>query len=449
MRREEYQHYFKDKKVIVMGLGLLGRGIADARFLAECGAEVLVTDLKDEKVLKTSVDQLRKFSNITFILGEHRPEDFRNCDFVLKAAGVPLESPFLEEARKNRIPIEMDESLFAKIAQGVTLVGITGTRGKSTTTHLIFEMLKKKYEKKVFLAGNIRGKATLPLLSEVSPGDIIVLELSSWQLQGFHDAAVSPNVGVFTNFLDDHLNYYHGDRDLYFKDKAAIFRFQKKGDTCVVGAQVAPLLAEESLQGNLIVARKEDVPSSWKRVLPGEHNQENIACAIHVARTLEVSDKDIQEVVETFKGVEGRLQLVRESNGVAFYNDTTATTPDATFAGLKALGGKKPLVLIMGGTDKGLSFDQVLRAFPQYAQGVVLLPGTGTERIITHIQKLSFEKGVHQEDTLTGALNKAQTLLHGEKQGIILFSPGFASFGMFQNEFDRSDQFLALVETLN
>src|ERR1035437_2446809 len=179
--------YFKGKKITIMGLGLLGRGIGYTKFLAECEAVLTVTDLKTEKELAISVKTLKKYKNITFVLGEHRLEDFRDQDMIMKAAGVPLDSIYIKEAKKNKIPVEMDVSLFAKCARDVTIVGITGTRGKSMTTMLTYEILKgnaKALKRKVYLGGNVRGVATLPLLKKVKSGDIVVCELDSWQLQG-------------------------------------------------------------------------------------------------------------------------------------------------------------------------------------------------------------------------------------------------------------------------
>ncbi len=199
---------FKGKKVTIMGLGLLGKGIGDARFLAECGADVLVTDLKTKEQLAAALEELKDYKNITYVLGEHRLEDFRDRDFVIKGGGAPLDSIYIAEARKHKIPVEMDASLFAKHTEA-TIVGITGTRGKSTTTQAIYEILKTYYKKgTVFLGGNVRGTATLPLLLEAKKGDVVVMELDSWQLQGFGEAQIAPHISVFTNFLPDHLNYY-------------------------------------------------------------------------------------------------------------------------------------------------------------------------------------------------------------------------------------------------
>ena len=189
--------------------------------------------MKTEEQLASSLKKLSQFSNIKYVLGKHELTDFAGKDMIIKAAGVPLDSIYIAEARKNDIPIEMDASLFVKLAEGVVIVGVTGTRGKSTVTHLIYEILKeafKKTKRKVFLGGNVRGLANLPLLKKVKTSDVVVMELDSWQLQGFGEAKISPNIAVFTTFLPDHQNYYKNDMDKYFADKANIYRWQKEGD---------------------------------------------------------------------------------------------------------------------------------------------------------------------------------------------------------------------------
>ena len=213
----DFRDYFKDKKVTVVGLGLLGKRLGDIAFLSEFGAKVLVTDLKTAKELAPSIAKLKKYKNIEYVLGKHRMEDFENRNFVLKGQGVPLDSSYITHARKQGIPIEMDESLFVKLAPDVKIIGVTGTRGKSTTTVLIYEILKQAYNSpsiklggkkpSVFLGGNIKGTAALPLLEVVKVGDTVVFELSSWQLQGFGEAGISPHISIFTNFMPDHMNY--------------------------------------------------------------------------------------------------------------------------------------------------------------------------------------------------------------------------------------------------
>src|SRR3989339_631999 len=247
-----YKDFFKGKKITMMGLGILGRGVNVAKFLAECGVELTVTDLKTEDQLAPSLKKLSKFPKIKYVLGRHDLADFSGKDMVIKAAGAPLDSPYIAEARKNNIPIEMDASLFAKLAENVVIVGITGTRGKSTVTHLIYDIIKNS-GKRVHLGGNVKGLATLPLLKKVKDGDIVVMELDSWQLQGFGEAKISPNIAVFSTFLPDHQNYYKNDMDKYFSDKANIFRWQKESDRFITGLRVAKLIKEK--EKNIIKSR--------------------------------------------------------------------------------------------------------------------------------------------------------------------------------------------------
>src|SRR3989344_6821165 len=234
--------YFRGKKITIMGLGLLGRGVGDARYLAECGAELIVTDLKTQEALAESVEQLKEFPNIQFILGEHRLEDFRNRDFILKAAGVPVDSPYIAAAGKNGIPVRMSADLFAELS-GIPCIGVTGTRGKSTVAHLIAAILKEA-GKPAVLGGNVRGVSTLALLNEVTPEHTAILELDSWQLQGWGEAQMSPHIAVFVTLYQDHLNYYHNDLDAYLADKANIFLYQKPEDTLILGKQCAPTIID-------------------------------------------------------------------------------------------------------------------------------------------------------------------------------------------------------------
>ena len=518
-----------------MGLGLLGRGLGDAVFLAECGADLTVTDLRDAKMLAPSLAKLKKYKNIKYTLGKHRLEDFRNCDFILKAAGVPLESPYIAEARKHGIPIEMDASLFAKLMpKGVTIVGVTGTRGKSTTTALIYEILNAGFKiydlgfknrnikdkglrikdsLAVFRGGNLVPEATLPLLKEVKSGDIVVLELDSWQLQGFHDAKISPHIAVFTTFLDDHLIYYKNNKESYFEDKVAIFKYQKTGDILIAGERVAEDIGKSgvSVNGDFVVTAKVDVPADWTIPLLGEHNIENIACAVAVAKHFKIPKSVVQNAVENFKPIPGRLEFLREVRGVKIYNDNNATTPDATIAAIRALsflnssfpkggarggdggGFKNPsthqnavlplkkgesenhIILIMGGTDKGLDMSKLVAEIPRHCKAVIFLKESGTEKLLSEFPALNSPlikgvpesaragavspliKGVPnsdggrvvfiQKNTLKECVETAMKI--AQRDDIILFSPAFASFGKwFKNEYDRGEQFVKIIDKI-
>lgn len=431
--------YFRGKKITVMGLGLLGRGVGDAKYLAECGAEIIVTDLKSVEALAESVEQLKKFSNITFVLGEHRLEDFSGRDMILKAAGVPLDSPYIAEAEKNNIPVRMSADLLVELS-GAFTIGITGTRGKSTVTHMI-ETILKEAGKEVLLGGNVRGVSNLSLLKDVTPESTLVLELDSWQCQGFGTANLSPQIAVFTTFYPDHQNYYKNDPSQYLLDKTNIFLHQDPDDTFVMGAQCAPTLIEafgETILANTVIAGADKLPSEWKLRVLGEHNRYNAALALAAARAYGVDNETCQRALEAFSGIPGRLELVAEKNGVKIYNDTNSTTPEATLAALDALDPSR-MVLIMGGADKDLDMGKLFVKL-QKVKRIILLAGTGTNRI------LEFIEGASVYDSLEGAVREAMSSAHSGDT--ILFSPAFASFGMFKNEYDRGDQFNALVNTL-
>ncbi|MEK7593965.1 MAG: UDP-N-acetylmuramoyl-L-alanine--D-glutamate ligase, partial [Patescibacteria group bacterium] len=346
-----------------------GRGVGEAAFLAECGAKLIITDLKTRGQLKSSLTKLQKYNpeeplrghgagNIKFVLGEHRLEDFKSRDFILKAASVPLNSPYIAEARRNKIPVEMSASLFARLSD-VPVIGVTGTRGKSTVAHLIFHILKTA-GKRAVLGGNVLGVSNLPFLKKADELDFAVLELDSWQLQGFGESRISPHIAVFTTFYPDHLNYYGNKMKRYFDDKALIFSNQKKGDILVAGKQALPYIKRWGgrVKGKLVVPSI--LPREFSTQLLGAHNEYNVALAVAAARSLGVNDDMIKKAIRSFKGVPYRLELVRTVRGIKIYNDTTATTPEATIAALKALGhsmsklGDKRIVLIMGGSDKGL-----------------------------------------------------------------------------------------------
>ncbi len=432
-----YKSFFKGKNITVMGLGILGRGLGYTKFLAEAGANLTVTDLKIEAELATSLKELKKFKNIKFVLGRHEMEDFRDKDMIIKAAGVPMNSPYIEEAKNYNIPVEMDVSLFSKLAPEVIIVGITGTRGKSMTTALTYQILKKNekfLKRKIYLGGNVRGVATLPLLKTIKKGDIVVAELDSWQLQGFGDSRMSPHVSIFTSFMPDHMNYYSGDMDKYFADKANIFAYQEKGDLLVVRPEMKKLIPKT--KSKLVVANAKSV-ANYEFIVPGEYQRENLACAVEVGKYFKIPEANMKKAITTFKGLEGRLQYLKSIKGVKIYNDNNATTPEATVAGIEALGGKKNIVLICGGSDKNLDLSNLNNAINKYCKEVIVLPGTGSEKL-----SKEFKRAKDLKDAVKQAISASS------KGDIILFSPAFASFGMFKNEYDRNDQFVKIIKGL-
>ncbi len=443
---------FKGKKITIMGLGLLGGAMNDAIYLAEHKAHLLVTDLKTPEQLKLSVQKLRKYKNIQFILGRHRMEDFKNTDMIIQPGNVPVDSPYLVEAKKNNVPVFVSESLFVKYAEGVILIGVTGTRGKSTTSALIYDILSKNLKgKKVSLGGNVRNISTLALLNKVKRGDIVVMELDSWALHGIGDIKTSPHVSVFTTFFPDHMNYYKSSMRKYFDDKANTFKFQKKEDLLVVGKQALPFIEKwgGKIKSKMIVGA-DKLPKGWKFNLPGFHNEYNAMLAVEVARSFSIPDIKIKKALATFIPLSGRLEFLRSINGIKIYNDNSSTTPEATVAALRALGNKKKrnIVLIIGGDKKFLNMSKLLLEIPKFCSKVVLFKEKGTDLICAKVFKFS-KKGIdiYEEEGLSNTVKRAFSV--AKKGETILYSPAFSSFGKyFSNEYDRGDKFMKIVKSL-
>jgi UDP-N-acetylmuramoylalanine--D-glutamate ligase len=448
----------RGKRVLVMGLGLQGSGMAAARYTAQQGAIVRVTDMKPQEVLAPSVQALSGLP-IEFILGQHRNEDFLWADIVIRNPGVPRSSPYLRLAQEHGAQIEMEIAFFFLACPG-RIIGITGTRGKTTTTTLIYEILHASGHSTV-LGGNVAGVETLSLLPQITAETLVVLELSSWQLEGLAPHVVSPSVAVMTNVYPDHLNTYR-DIDEYAEAKANIFRHQHPTDIAVFnydnpwtrrfGEEAPGRTWFTSLQRGGSFARgsmKLEPFIFTENPLVGRHNLENILLATTTARLLGIADEMIASAVRNFRGVAHRLEDVGTVHGVRFINDTTSTTPIAGQVGLEAF--KEPIVLVAGGNTKHLPLEQWPATIIKRCRDVILLQGSGTEELLpalhAEVQKQGLANPVRGVfSNLVQALDAAVSCT---KPGdVLLFSPGFTSFGMFLNEFDRGNQFVEYVRAL-
>ncbi len=446
------------KRVLVMGLGLQGSGMASARYAAQQGALVRVTDMKSAQVLEPSVRALSGLP-IEFILGEHREEDFRWADIVIRNPGVPRKSPYLLLAQASGARIEMEIGLFFLACPG-RIIGVTGTRGKTTTTSLLYEILRDAGLPTI-IGGNVAGVETLSLLPQIKPETQVVLELSSWQLEGLAPHKISPSVAVMTNIYPDHLNTYDGMED-YAGAKANIFRHQSSNDLAVFNYDNAwtRRFGEEALGKTWFTSleRKGSFERDSTHVEPfvftttplaGWHNLENILLATTTARRLGVADDVIDETVRRFHGVPHRLEEVRVLNNVRFINDSASTTPVAGRVALEAFAA--PIVLVAGGNTKHLPLEQWPERIAQRCRDVVLLEGSGTDELLPALY--DEVKRQNMDDPVRGVFSDLKQALDEAVKltrpgDVLLFSPGFTSFGMFLNEFDRGDKFVAYVRAL-
>jgi UDP-N-acetylmuramoylalanine--D-glutamate ligase len=427
------QAFYKNKTVLVVGLGLQGGGVGVAKFFAELGSNVIVTDKKTKDKLQSSVDALSQYS-ITYRLVVHEREDFLSADVIFKGPSVPWNMPELVEASEKGIPVEMEASFFASYCP-CPIVGITGTRGKSTTTQMIYQLLKKA-GRSVFLAGNIPQNPMINLLTQVKDTDIIVAELSSWQLSGFHKRKISPHISVFTNLYPDHLNYYPS-MDEYFYDKSAIYQYQKENDLLIANKSLGRLIEKQKSKSHISYFDETTFPGHIS--LLGSHNQENAGAAYLVARELGIDQTTAVQTIQSFSGLPYRLEKIVTIDGIDVINDTTSTTPIACEKAINALGQRK-ITLILGGNSKNLPFDSLLTKL-SVVNTIVLLKGTFTDQIIDQLDKTKVIGTPF--DNLEEAVLTAFT--HCDPKGVILFSPAATSFAQFKNEFHRGDEFNRIV----
>lgn len=455
------------KKVLILGLGQYpkGSGVSAALFFARAGATVRVTDQKTAKELEGNVAQLKKFKNVVFHMGGHDLKDIAWADLVVRNPRVRPSSPEMREAARLGKRIESDVSLFMDRCP-CPVIGITGTRGKSTTTTLVTEMLKAS-GKRVWIGGNITI-SPLTFLSSVKDTDLVVLELSSWLLETTGAVGLSPEFSLITNLMRDHLNTYDGMDD-YAEAKAQIFRHQNQDGVVVLNAdddygrewmKEAPgrvLSFGSSKKTDATLTKKDLVwkdPKTGKNEvllsraqvrLIGDHNAMNVLAAALLARTAGASTAAVRRVAKTFKGVADRLEEIAAINGVRFVNDTTSTTPDATIAAVKALAPlSRTIHLIAGGADKELEFGELAKLLKSQKVHVTVFEGTAFAEFSKALRKagVAFER--------VGSMREAFDvhLAMAEKGDTILLSPGCASFGIFKNEFERGEQFKKLVQKL-
>lgn len=444
---------FKGKTVLIMGLGLHGGGVGSAAFFARLGSRVIVTDLKSRRELAPSIAKLKRFSNITYHLGGHRSEDFKTADYVIQGPGVPDDSRFLLIAKRSGVPLLSDVELFFRFCPA-PIIGITGTKGKSTATWLIdaFLRLGPKRTKRVWVGGNIR-KSALDFLTRTRPGDLVVLELSSFQLDSLKRSRMSPHLALITNIFPDHLNRYPS-MAAYTASKVTIFKFQKRDDALFINAR-DPLLARigRGAPAKVIRFDPERIIAPYRAVISPnipDFHLPNIAGAIAVARHAGASSSAIRKVLKTFRGMPSRMQTVRRIGGITFVNDTTATNPEAARRAVietKRRIGREGLHVIAGGYDKGLTVGGFAEALGRHAASVVFLPGKASEKMRAKI-KMQKSKRLKLADARTMREAILMAYHNAAPGDVVLLSPGAASFGLFKHEFDRGQQFVREVKGL-
>ncbi len=445
---------FEGKKVLVFGLGQNQGGVGSALFFASQNAHVRITDLKTKEILKSSINQLTTYPNISYTLGEHKTDDIDWADLIIKNPAVKPGNSYIEYALEKGKRVEQDMGIFLEFVKPSQIIGITGTKGKSTTASLIYEILKEGRDTNlrggVVLAGNI-GTSVLECLNRIDGDTLVILELSSFQLEAFDTHKVSPHWAIITNIYEDHLNYYK-NMDEYISAKKIIAKYQNSHDFLFIKRE-DPVLNNPKfltgLKGQTIFYSSTDLPVDFEPILKGEHNLSNISAAFALGNNFNINPKFLLKSLIHFKGVPFRMELIKEWAGFKIYNDTTATNPNATVEALKTLGSE--IILICGGMNKNMNYRELSCAINRYAKAVYFLEGDVADEIICDMADQSIIEG--RFNNLEELLKKLKEDIrkkpfYFKKGDIILFSPGATSFNMFQNEFDRGRKFNKAIDSI-
>lgn len=456
---------YDGKNVLIIGAAR--QGLALARFLVKQGAHVTLNDRLNPEQLEFEMKQLSG-TNVRWVLGEHPVNLLDGIDFLCVSGGVPLTLPLIVTAAQKGIPITNDSQIFMEEVKA-PVVGITGSAGKTTTTTIIGRIAAQHFSapRKIWVGGNI-GNPLIEYLADITETDLVILELSSFQLELI---SISPHLSAVLNITPNHLDR-HTDMQAYIDAKSRILAYQKHGDIAVLNRDDPEAWKLRSMvRGRLVSFGKDKTSASEPQVfvqngaiwaeengnlhklvetasikLRGAHNLLNVLAACSIAWSLNFTPSSIKAGIEGFNGVDHRLQLVRELNGVRWYNDSIATAPERTIAAL--LSFDEPLILLLGGRDKNLPWEPLAKIVHQRVEHVILF-GEAVEKIAAAIEQPKAGEclqSVTRVNTLQEALEQADRLaIPGDT---VLLSPGGTSYDAFKDFAERGEAFINWVNSL-
>ncbi|PLX22030.1 UDP-N-acetylmuramoyl-L-alanine--D-glutamate ligase [Candidatus Parcubacteria bacterium] len=432
----------KNKNIAVLGLGVENIALIDYIINKKTECNISVFDSRDEKALGNRYLKYKKNTNVFWNLGKQK-YNYSDFDIIFRSPGWTLFDEEISKAQKNGVVVSSPMKMFFETCPSKNIIGVTGTKGKGTTSTLIYQIIKEA-GKRVWLGGNI-GNAPFEFVTKIKKDDWVVLELSSFQLE---DLDQSPKVAVFTNFYKEHLSpadpnnpNYHKSLAAYWLAKKNIFAHQRKSDKFIANIKVAKRLEKEPVLAERIFFHKSDIESG----LIGEHNKENIAAAVEVAKVLKISKEVVRRAVKKYMGLEHRIELAGKIDNVEFYNDSFATTPEATITALKSFKG--PIIALAGGADKGANFLGLARELKKRVKYIILFNGKGSTKIKKELLKVKYP---FKKISFVGSMEEAFKKLKKIKEDgdVVLLSTACASFGVFKNYKERGEKFKKEIEKL-
>ncbi|MBH06048.1 MAG: UDP-N-acetylmuramoyl-L-alanine--D-glutamate ligase [Phycisphaeraceae bacterium] len=442
-------HQLCDKRVVVMGLGRFGGGVGVTRYLVGEGADVLVTDTASEEQLRQSINELDDLS-IDIRLGSHVTKDFTDADLVVINPAVdPQQNPYLQAAGDAGVAMTSEIRLLVdRLPERLRTIGVTGSAGKSTVTAMIGHILAlpQQYEPapRVHVGGNLGG-SLLTDLDQIDACDWVVLELSSFMLQGLSEDQWSPHIAVITNIWPNHLDR-HGTFEDYVQAKQAIVKYQSEDDCAVLRQQDINHFSSQlghRLESEGVVLLGEPCDSSAGGPFASlcGHQRINAMIASNAASRAGVRDDQIQQGISTFIGLPHRLHRVGIFGGIEFYNDSKATTPQSAIAAMESFS-KQCLHVILGGYDKGVELKHLASCASSHCQSVYTVGATGPA-----IARLCEQQDGGAKVFCCGTLDRAvdQAIANANSGDIVLLSPGCASWDQFENYENRGSAFITAV----
>lgn len=452
----------KNKKILLVGLGILGGGLSMAKFLISKGARLTITDLRNKNELGGMIKKLP--STVKYTLEKHNTSDFENADIIIFNPAVSYFGKWVKLAQKLQKEFYNDYTFFLKNLEGrkeqPLIIGITGTRGKTTianwTNHLIPSSV---------VGGNIPDKNLLKIMDKKTK--VFVLELSSYQLEFAQKNATAPDIAVLTNIYVDHLNRY-GSFEKYKEVKFNIFKNQTANDALILNndEQIAKEILSKNPKAHLFFISTKTLPRdenglffekdkifyqhNGAKSLAGTvtglapHEKANLLCAMMAAHLAGVDGKEITSRIKNLPQVKFRQEVIYDKKRLKIINDSAGTSPDAAIAAVEKFKDQDNFVLICGGTDKKLEFDTLAKIIKKYVkpENLFLLSGSATNKLKAALHKLMYISSIKEFD---GLEELVKDLSENVKNGAIVFSPGCASFEKFKNEFDRGEKFNRLV----
>ncbi len=426
----------QNKKIAILGLGIENYALVKFLLAKKVKCMITICDNKSKIELGDRYRTLKNRKNIAWETTKYVYKHLDGFDILFRSPGWPRFDQAIKDAVKMGVELTSPIKLFFTICSTKNIIGVTGTKGKGTTASLVYEILKKA-GRRVWLGGNI-GIAPFNFIEKIRKNDWVILELSSFQLE---DMTVSPHIAVIVNFTKEHLApadpynpNYHISSQHYWRAKLNIARWQKRGDKAFVNENLKAKIKRYVFKGRIIYFSK----SNFKTRLIGEHNKENLGAAIKLAESLEIKNRIIKKVAESYKGLEHRLEFVRKARGIAYYDDSFATTPESAIIALKSFSC--PVILLAGGAEKNSDFKELAREIKKRVKFTILFKGEAMARIKKNLLRLKIPKSkIRPVESMKEAVKFAR--VKAGKGDVVLLSPACASFGMFKNYKERGEMF--------